>query len=453
MQSELEAAKQAAGQAKAQAAEIEKIFASLNSELEEANAQRSELQTKLDQAQAQLKDKQSQLEGAQSELEAAKHEADQAKAQAMDFAKSFASLNSALEDANAQLAVSYTKVGDVVMAQGNLAEALKSYRDGLSSARLRASLPRVRSLIIKRSHRLGGRACTRSRTSYGRKTIWGGRRTLSCTLQREAKRRRRCQPRGRSGAGRPERAAIAVLTDWLASHPDDTAVRFALSTRYIEFGQLDAARSESERILAKAPDFAANLNNLAWLYGQTGDKDKALTHARPAYQLSPGSAAIADTLGWLLAQQGDTSAAMPLLVNARKGAPANPEIGYHYAWVLAKDGAKGKPRRCSRKFCSRRQRSPSAKMPSNWVPLSKDRDARCHTCAPENVGRFAERSFLVLYPAQQASTELPAAALTVRGTPTDGGAEILLHKPKARPRCLVRRGFFADLLMLTQETP
>ena len=30
--------------------------------------------------------------------------------------------------------------------------------------------------------------------------------------------------------------AIAVLTDWLASHPDDTAVRFALSTRYIESG-------------------------------------------------------------------------------------------------------------------------------------------------------------------------------------------------------------------------
>ncbi len=75
-----------------------------------------------------------ELEGVQSELEAAKQEADQAKAQAMDFAKSFASLNSALEDANAQLAVSYTKAGDVLMAQGNLAEALKSYRDGLAVA-------------------------------------------------------------------------------------------------------------------------------------------------------------------------------------------------------------------------------------------------------------------------------------------------------------------------------
>ena len=133
---------------------------------------------------------------------------------------------------------------------------------------------------------------------------------------------------------------IAVLTDWLSGHPDDTAVRFALSTRYIESGQLDAARAESERILVKAPDFAANLNNLAWLYGETGDKDKALTHARRAYELAPGNPSIADTLGWLLAQQGDIAAAMPLLTEASKGSPDNAEIGYHYAWVLVKDGKK-----------------------------------------------------------------------------------------------------------------
>ena len=70
----------------------------------------------------------------QSELETAKQAADQARAQAMDFAKSFASLNSEIEEANAQLAVSYIKVGDVLMAQGNLVEALKSYWDGLAVA-------------------------------------------------------------------------------------------------------------------------------------------------------------------------------------------------------------------------------------------------------------------------------------------------------------------------------
>ena len=79
MQSELEAAKQAADQAKAQATEVEKRFTNLNSELEEANDQRKELQSKLDQAtseseaaNSQTKEKQSELEGVQSELEAAK---------------------------------------------------------------------------------------------------------------------------------------------------------------------------------------------------------------------------------------------------------------------------------------------------------------------------------------------------------------------------------------------
>ena len=133
LQSELEAAKQAAA-LNTQAAEFPKKIASLTSALEDANAQRKGLQIKFDQAQSELKDKQSQLEAVQSELEAAKQEADQAKAQAMDFAKSFASLNSALEDSNAQLTLSYTKVGDVLMAQGNLAEALKFYRDGLAVA-------------------------------------------------------------------------------------------------------------------------------------------------------------------------------------------------------------------------------------------------------------------------------------------------------------------------------
>jgi len=67
----------------------------------------------------------------QSESDSAKQAAAREKTQDNDLGQRLASLNSALEDANAQLAVSYTKVGDVLMTQGNLAEALKSYRDGL----------------------------------------------------------------------------------------------------------------------------------------------------------------------------------------------------------------------------------------------------------------------------------------------------------------------------------
>ena len=107
-------------------------FASLNSELEEANAQRNGLQTKLDQAKTKPSSRTSSPSWKECRANSRPPSTSRSgKAQAMDFAKSFASLNSALEDANAQLAVSYIKVGDVLMAQGNLAEALKSYRDGL----------------------------------------------------------------------------------------------------------------------------------------------------------------------------------------------------------------------------------------------------------------------------------------------------------------------------------
>ena len=89
------------------------------------------------------------MQALQDELESTKQEAEQAKAQAMELAKQVASLNSELEKINAQRMLelekanaqrivvdgdlsSYVKIGDVLMAQGNLAEALKSYRDGLA---------------------------------------------------------------------------------------------------------------------------------------------------------------------------------------------------------------------------------------------------------------------------------------------------------------------------------
>src|SRR5689334_2205 len=94
-------------------------------------------------------------------------------------------------------------------------------------------------------------------------------------------------------------------------------------------------------------------------------------------------------------------------------------------------------------------------MPNNWVPLSKDRDARDVTPElrkPECTG-FNQAS--PPHAAGRKSTEWPPTAQrwslcvsqTVRVTPADGGAEILLRKPIGRPRCLVHRGFvrrFAD---------
>jgi hypothetical protein len=90
MQSELANAKLAADQSNAQATELARRAVSLNCALEKANAQRNELQTKLDQATSDL-----------------------------GFGRICRQLS---------------RVGDVLMAQGNLAEALKSYQDGLAVA-------------------------------------------------------------------------------------------------------------------------------------------------------------------------------------------------------------------------------------------------------------------------------------------------------------------------------
>ena len=105
----LEAAKQDARQAKAQAAEYARSLAGVNSELQKAKAQRDELEAKLDHAtseaetaQSQLKDKQSYVEGMQSGLETAKQDAEQAKAQAAEHASMLASISSELEKAKAQ---------------------------------------------------------------------------------------------------------------------------------------------------------------------------------------------------------------------------------------------------------------------------------------------------------------------------------------------------------------
>jgi hypothetical protein len=127
-------------------------------------------------------------------------------------------------------------------------------------------------------------------------------------------------------------AAVALLTDWLSGHLDDHQVHFALSREDIQSGQLDAARSESERILSPAPNFAPKLNNLAWHYDKKDDREKVLTKARRAY---------ADTPGWLSMRQGDAAAPVSLLDQAWKGAPDKSVISYHSAWPLSKNGKIG----------------------------------------------------------------------------------------------------------------
>ena len=91
--------------------------------------------------QSQLEDKRPGKRSMQSELENAKQAADQAKAQGTELALN-SELEKAdvqrymVDPGNAgrqsDLAASYVKVGDFLMAQGNLVQALKLYQDGLA---------------------------------------------------------------------------------------------------------------------------------------------------------------------------------------------------------------------------------------------------------------------------------------------------------------------------------
>jgi cellulose synthase operon protein C len=131
-------------------------------------------------------------------------------------------------------------------------------------------------------------------------------------------------------------AAIKVLADWIAQHPDDMAAVRELSDLYIAAGRYEDAVKHLLLILNDKPHDALALNNLAWVYQQQGDK-RATSLAKQAYILSPGGQA-ADTLGWILVSDGDAARGLVLLRQAAAQVADDPRIQYHYAVALKQTG-------------------------------------------------------------------------------------------------------------------
>ncbi len=140
-----------------------------------------------------------------------------------------------------------------------------------------------------------------------------------------------------------DKPAQALLTKWLADHPDDAAARLYAAGFYLSAQQYDTAIKEYLTILQQHPGNIVSLNNLAWVYQQKNDP-KALEYAEKAHQLSPDSPAIIDTLGWILVQRGELERALPLLQKASAMAPDLAEIQYHFAVGLVQSGDKVKAR-------------------------------------------------------------------------------------------------------------
>jgi cellulose synthase operon protein C len=131
-------------------------------------------------------------------------------------------------------------------------------------------------------------------------------------------------------------AAIKVLADWVAQHPNDLVMAEQLANIYIGRRRFDEAATTLQHVLEKKPHEAAALNNLAWVYQQQGDK-RAQELAQQAYILSPGGQT-ADTLGWILVSGGNLTQGMPLLRQAADQAGSDPRILYHLAVALKDTG-------------------------------------------------------------------------------------------------------------------
>jgi putative PEP-CTERM system TPR-repeat lipoprotein len=140
------------------------------------------------------------------------------------------------------------------------------------------------------------------------------------------------------GKNAPEADRRAM--SWLATHPDDSALRGYFASDLAARKLHREAAQQYETLLRQVPNDAFALNNLAWIYHELRDS-RALATAEAAHKLAPNNPEMLDTLGWLLVQQGQTARGLPLLEQAVKlGKGARPDIGFHLAATLARSGDK-----------------------------------------------------------------------------------------------------------------
>ena len=98
--------------------------------------------------------------------------------------------------------------------------------------------------------------------------------------------------------------AEAVLDDWLKQEGEDLEVMAALGRVYIQTGAYARARELYRRLLDRAPDHVAALNNYAMLIA--GERpEEALRHAEKAYLMQRNNPAVKDTYNRMLELNGE----------------------------------------------------------------------------------------------------------------------------------------------------
>jgi tetratricopeptide (TPR) repeat protein len=133
------------------------------------------------------------------------------------------------------------------------------------------------------------------------------------------------------------RRADEQIGMWLNQHPQDKLVRAYAAEYYLVTGRNRNAIAQYEYLLRLEPKRADYLNNLANLYQRERDK-RAQATAERALALTPDSPGVQDTLGWILVENGEVAAGLKWLKKAAAAAPRAASVRYHYAVALARSG-------------------------------------------------------------------------------------------------------------------
>lgn len=148
-----------------------------------------------------------------------------------------------------------------------------------------------------------------------------------------------------------------LLSQWLATNPQDLAVRHAHALGLLQSKRLQEAASQYQLIIKAHPKDQTAYNNLAWLLGELRDKN-AVPVAEQALKLNPNDPAVQDTLGWILVNAGQAARGIALLEKAHAKVPNATDIHWHLINALYQSGNRPKARQELEQLLERGQKFP-----------------------------------------------------------------------------------------------
>jgi tetratricopeptide (TPR) repeat protein len=137
--------------------------------------------------------------------------------------------------------------------------------------------------------------------------------------------------------GKPA-AAVQILEQELAKHPEHDEYRLALSEIQVRMGRLQEAREELERVVHHNSGAVDALTRLGAVQNQLGDKQGALEDYQKAHRLQPAN--LTATLGYamLLEETGQAEPARSMYEELLRADPGNATALNNLAYLKAEQG-------------------------------------------------------------------------------------------------------------------